>query len=88
MRNRVILFAIGAEVMDNEWGLTHVAGENHSIPISYDRETGYLLKSCLTTPQLPLKIIIPTKYGSPLWAWMLLAVSWLWCTRGVRTISD
>jgi hypothetical protein len=46
MRNRFILFAIGAEVMGSEWGLTQSLWENRSISISYKREKVYLLKSC------------------------------------------
>jgi len=34
--------------MDIGWGLTHAAGENRSIPISYGRKMVYLLKSCLS----------------------------------------
>lgn len=50
MRNRFILFAIGAEIMGDEWGLTHAAGEICSIPISYGRKTDYLLKSGKNLP--------------------------------------
>jgi len=47
MRNRFILFAIGGEVMGDEWGLTQAAGETRSISIGYSLEKDYLLKSCL-----------------------------------------
>jgi len=40
------LFAMGAEVMGDEWGLTQAAGENHSTTVCYGREKVYLLKSC------------------------------------------
>lgn len=56
MRNRVILFAIGAEVMGDEWGLTHVAGEICSIPISYGGEMDYLLKSCSTKRLIDIRV--------------------------------
>ena len=46
MRNRFILFAIDGEVMGDEWGLTHATGETRSIPVSYNSERDYLLKSC------------------------------------------
>ena len=45
MRNRFFLFAIGGEVMGDEWGLTHTTGKICSISVSYWREKGYLLKS-------------------------------------------
>lgn len=59
MRNHFILFAIGSEVMGNEWGLTQAAGEIRSIPISYGFERDYLLKSCLT--MIGISISIPLK---------------------------
>ncbi|MCR4310940.1 MAG: hypothetical protein NUW14_13150, partial [Deltaproteobacteria bacterium] len=40
--------------MGGEWGLTHVAGEICSIPISYGCEVDYLLKSCLKVLLDPL----------------------------------
>jgi len=52
MHNRFILFAIGGEVMGDEWGLTQTKEETRSIPVSYVREKDYLLKSCLTAKDI------------------------------------